>query len=254
MSSRKLSRGIAAAVALGALAACVDVVDPALLSDPELSRDLAVSSADAVAQDVAEMIANEAFGGFAPAASPGEGAAPHELTVTRSRTCYDANGVEQAECSRETTASMRIQVTMDGTHQRENFSAIVHRTRNMLVTGLLGQETSRTHNGVGTSNDTTTFSREGRTRKVAESSTDSTVNVVFNLPHETNPWPVSGQIIRNVSAVITVTSGDQSESRTVTRRVVVTFPADAQGNVTIQINDVSCTLNLVTRRVVNCTG
>ena len=130
----------------------------------------------------------------------------------------------------------------------------VHRTRNMLTSGLLGQETSRTHNGVGTSNDATTITREGRTRKVEESSTDATVNVVFNLPHETNPWPVSGQIIRNVNATITVTSRDHAETRTISRRIVVTFPPDAQGNVTVQIGSVTCTFNLVTRRVANCSG
>lgn len=252
MPSQKCSPAIIAAVVLVA-GACSDLVDPSV-SDMELAEDLAASSAEAVGQDIAEMIANEAFGGFSPAAGPRHPADPHDLSVTRTRTCYDADGNVQQQCDRETTASMRIQMTIDGTRQGDNFSMIVHRTRNMLTSGLLGQETSRTHNGVGASNDSTTITREGRTRTVAESSTDSTVNVVFDLPHETNPWPVSGQIIRNVNASITVTSGDRSETRTISRRIVVTFPPDAQGNVTVQIGSTTCTFNLVTRRVANCSG
>lgn len=250
MLSRTCSPALIAAVVLAA-GACSDLVDPSV-SDLELAEDLAASSAEAVGQDIAEMIVNEAFSSVA--ASPAETAGPHELTVSRSRTCYDADGVEQAQCDHETTASLRIQLTIDGTIQRDNFSAIVHRTRDHVISGLLGAETSRTHNGVGTSDDTTTITRGSRTRKVEESSTDSTVNVVFNLPHATNPWPVSGQIIRNVTATITVTGGDHTETRTISRRIVVTFPPDSQGNVTVEIGDVTCTFNLVTRRVANCTG
>ena len=32
----------------------------------------------------------------------------------------------------------------------------------------------------------------------------------------------------------------------------VSFPADAQGNVVLQVNDKTCNLNLVTRPVSNC--
>jgi hypothetical protein len=106
---------------------------------------------------------------------------------------------------------------------------------------------------VGTSDDTVTIQREGLTKTVAESSIDSVINVVFNLPRDTNPWPVSGSIVRRVEATITIT-GPREETRTLSRRIEVTFPPDSQGNVTIQVGDVTCTLNLVTRRVTNCSG
>lgn len=235
---------------LGSLAACTDTVAPEL-SDPEVAQDLALSSGDAIALDLSELVANEVFGGFAGA--PADVDAALDVTVTRSRTCYDENGAEQTQCDRLTTASMRIQLTIDGTRQRDNFTANVHRTRDLVISGLLGEETSRTHNGVGTAEDTTTLQREGFTRTVQESSIDSVVNVVFNLPHANNPWPVSGQIIRNVSATIII-SGPREETRTISRRVVVTFPPDGQGNVSIQIGTMSCTLNLVTRQVTNCSA
>ncbi len=239
-----------AILGLGGLAACTDAVAPEL-SDPEVAQDLALSSGDAIALDLSELVANEVFGGFAVA--PGIAESPLEVTVTRSRTCYDEQGDAQAECDWLTTASMRIQVTMDGTRQRDNFTANIHRSRDLVISGLLGEETSRTHNGVGTADDTTTLQRDGFTRTVQESSIDSVVNVVFNLPHGTNPWPVSGQIIRNVNATIIIT-GPREETRTISRRVVVTFPPDAQGNVSIQIGSTTCTLNLVTRQVTNCSA
>ena len=67
-----------------------------------------------------------------------------------------------------------------------------------------------------------------------------------------NPWPVSGSLVRRVTAHITVEGANRSETKDANRRVEVTFPADAQGNVTINVNGKTCTLNLVTRAVANC--
>ncbi len=79
------------------------------------------------------------------------------------------------------------------------------------------------------------------------------VALVFQLPRDTHPWPISGSVIRNVSATITIT-GKHNETRSITRRVVVTFPDDAQGNVSIKVNNMTCNLNLVTHHVAGCTG
>jgi hypothetical protein len=82
---------------------------------------------------------------------------------------------------------------------------------------------------------------------------DSVKAVTFALPRSTNPWPISGSIVRTDTVHVTLTKGSTTETRDVTRRVVITFPADAQGNVQITINAKACNLNLVTRRVTNCT-
>lgn len=250
---RKMSqwtRTLAAAAAVAGLAACTDANAPSDLTDHQLAADLASSSGDAIATDVVQAILNE--GSFAGA--PGFNASVRatldtsNLTVVRTRTCYDAqNNVVQ--CG-QGTVSMRVTLQIDGTVQRDNFSGKIHHTRDMTITGLGASSTTRTHNGVGTSNDTTTFTGTRGTRHAEESASDSIVNLVFQLPHSSNPWPVSGQIIRNVNATITLTRTDGStDTRTISRRVVVTFPADAQGNVSIQVGDLSCTLNLVTHRV-----
>ncbi len=253
MKTHPAFRTFMAAAAMLGVAACIDFNGPPEgLTDVEVAQDLALSSGDAIAGDVADLIANELFVGLgAPPAGAPE--APSDLVVSRTRTCYDQNGNAQTECNRLTTASIRVQWTADGTRETENLSAHIHHTRDVTISGLLGEETSRTHNGVGTSNDTVTITREAMTKTVAESSVDSVRNVVFNLPRATNPWPVSGSIVRRVEATITIT-GPREETRTVSRRVEVTFPADAQGNVTIMVGDATCTLNLVTRRVTNCSG
>jgi hypothetical protein len=243
---------IAAAMLLGA-AACADLGGPEVLTDDVVSEDMAISSGEAVASAVGELIGNEVFSGLAGAAPAGAPAAPEEIEISRSRTCYDEDGNEQQQCNNLTTASIRIQWTVDGTKETQHLSASIHHTHDATISGLLGEETSRTHNGIGTSDDTVTITRENLTKTVAESSVDSVRNVVFNLPRSTNPWPVSGSIVRNVSATITV-SGPREETRTVSRRIEVTFPPDSQGNVSIQVGDVTCTLNLVTRAVTSCSS
>jgi hypothetical protein len=249
MQTTRLIHALAAAAAMAGVAACSDANAPSALTDNQVAADLAASSGDAIATDVVQAIQNE--GGFAGAPAlnaAGMAADTSSLTVTRTRTCYDAQNNVIA-CGTGTVA-MRVTVKIDGTVQRDNFSGDIHRTRDMLITGLESGSTTRTHNGVGTSNDTTTFTGTLGTRHAEESASDSVVNLVFQLPHSSNPWPISGQIIRNVDAVITLTKTDGTTvTRTIDRRVVVTFPADAQGNVAIQVGTLSCSLNLVTHHV-----
>jgi hypothetical protein len=259
---------ILAVAALGAVA-CSEPTDPALTEeqvvDAAVLADVAQASGDAIAMDVQNLIGAELFGGLGAsgplAGPPGDPGLPPGITVQRTRTCYDEAGTAQSECDRLTTASMRIQTTLDGTHTRvftrpegtDSMTASIHRTRDQVISGLLGIETSRTHNAVGTSADTTWFrGAMGRTRKVEESAVDSTIDVVFDLPRDLNPWPVSGTMVRRVVGQVTLTSDSGTVVRSVNRRVQVTFPTDSQGNVTIVINDRTCTLNLVTHRVGNC--
>lgn len=252
MKGKQLVHLALVGVAAVAFAACDDATQPSVLSDASLERDLAASSGDAIATEVLNLLGNEVFSGLPGAPSFGLfGLNPPDLTVSRTRTCYDAQGNVQSQCDQLTTASMRIQVTIGGTRIGDRFTAAVHRSRDLTISGLLGQETSRTHDGVGTSNDTVTFTGDSLTRLAAESAVDSVIAVVFNLPRATNPWPVSGRIVRVVNATITVT-GVRNETRTISRRIEVIFPPDAQGNVPIRVGEKTCTLNLVTRRVTNC--
>jgi hypothetical protein len=263
--------GAALAGLTAAAVACSDSNTPSLVSEEELTEDIAVTSGDAIADDVAELILNENAAGL-PTAAPRPAfhlfGMPPGVTVTRTVTFYDALGNEQDSYDPVTTASIAIEVTMDGSFSRtfegrrgtESMERAVHRDRSLVISGLEGEETSRTHDGVGTSLDSTTITFTGSgedavtvTREIVESAVDSVVGIVLNLPRSQNPWPVAGTIIRRVSAEFTITVGDRTETRSRNHRVQVTFPADDQGNVTIQIDDRTCTLNLVTHRISDCT-
>lgn len=270
--SRLLTAVLAAGAAAG-LAACnsesTTNLTQQLVTDQQVTADVALATGDAIANDVGELILNEASAGFLLAPSFDLFGSPPGVTVIRHRTCFDAQGNAQAACDASTTASVLVVDTIFGSFQRimdgpmgsDTMTAAVHRTRSLTISGLLGTETSRTHNGAGSSNDTTTFSgvHDGHvlSRTMIQSSLDSIVNVVFNLPHATNPFPVSGRIVKYLSGSITFTVNGQTETRTINRTVEVTFPPDAQGNVTITITNGgitrTCQLNLVTHRVANCT-
>lgn len=240
--------------------------ETSLTSDAELTADVVETSGDAIAADVGAMIQNEVSVG---AALPGSASGfaintPPNWTVNRTRTCFDAAHVAQAACDASTTASIEFTLSVDGSFSRsrtgprgsESMEVAVHRDREWTISGLAGTETFRVHDGAGSSADTATFSGThngvDHTRIVREASNDTVDAVRFNLPRGTNPFPVEGRIIRNVSGTVDITVGDRNESRSYSRRIEVTFPADAQGNVAININGRSCTLNLVTRVVANC--
>jgi len=253
---------------LVAAVACSETTGPNIINDEELTTDLAAAAGEAIATDIQTLLGNEAFAGFAVAPAFDLFGDPADVVVNRTRTCFDAQGVAQAQCDASTTASVQLTVTRDGTFERahqgprgsEQASGAVHQARVLTISGLAGQETSRTHNGHGTSRDTITFTGQhgGVTlvRSVTTASDDTVSNIVFSLPHAQNPWPASGTIVRNASGTIDVSAsgpdGERNESRSWARRTSVTFPADAQGNVAIQINDRTCNLNLVTRRVTAC--
>ena len=245
-----------------AMAACSDSTNPVIstLTDAQVAADIANTTGDAIATDVTELIADD-IALPAPAFSLDN---PPGINVVRSRTCY-SGGQVQAQCDAQTTDSVRVSIQIDGSvsrsnttpHGSESMSSSFHRARTLSITGLTGTETSRTHNAVGSGSDTTSFSgttdSTSRSRTLTTSGTDSVVGLVFTLPHASNPWPTAGQIIRNVSGKVVIT-GPHAGERTFSRRVVVTFPADAQGNVQIDIDSRTCQLNLTTHAVTNCSG
>jgi hypothetical protein len=257
MQSRLLRSLFAGAVLVG-FVACSETSAPSVITDEDITTDVAMNAGDAVVTDITQMLGSESFAGMSGSAPAGSPPDHPPLNVTRSRTCYDAAGSVQAQCDQATTASVLIQLSASGTISFTDsvrgvtVTGSTARARKDSISGLAGTETSRTHNGSGSGLDSLTISGSRGTRASVESSNDTTDNIVFNLPRSSNPWPASGRIIRNVTGSVSWTGGDQQGTRSFTRRVVVQFPADSQGNVTITINDHTCNLNLVTRRVTNC--
>jgi hypothetical protein len=243
------------AVAVAAITACSDGTAPATddATDASLAADLAASAGDAIATGVSDLVADEQFSGAsADVATDATASDTDDLTRSRTRTCYDADG-NVVTCGEGLTASALVEVQVDGSRSGDNFTVVVHRQLRDSVSGIGSESTSRTHTGYGAGQDTATYTHELTTRVAAIAASDSVLDLVFNLPHANNPWPVSGQFIRNVDATFTLTRG-ATKTRHISRRAVVTFPADAQGHVPIELGTLSCTLNLVTHRVTGCTG
>jgi hypothetical protein len=262
MRRHPLTNLLLAAAVLGLAACAKDSAAPAsLIDDAQVTADVASDAGDAIATDVQTMLANEVF---AALPTPGIsfdlfGTNGNTFSFTRTRTCYDAAHAEVANCSPATTRTIVIHVTLDGSRTGVFLSGAVHRLRDLTITrnfdtAVPATEVSRTHDGVGTSADTLTYANAttGVTRVRDEAAVDSVVAVTWNLPHATNPWPVSGAMIRNVSLHVTADSPTGHDARDETRRVEVDYPADAQGNVVLHINDQTCTLNLVTHAVTGC--
>ena len=192
------------ALPLIALVACSDTTGPESQLESLVTLDMEVVSADAIIADVAEQ--GQVF-------PPPDGAG----TVTY----YDGLGNVQETFDELTTAS--IHIVREGSHEggRENWSGAVTRSREITITGLEGDETTRTVNGTGSS----TVSRSRHSDENGDRSYDVTgttviSDVVHGVPREDNPYPLSGTITRDMTAVI-VNGPNGDETRT--RHVIITF-------------------------------
>lgn len=265
----KRTVSITLSVAAFAVAACSDVLDiPSFVNDAVIESDMAASAGDGIATTIADMAANESQAGL-QAISSDVAAYPTASAVdySRSRTCYDGNDAVVANCN--PIAQVRrivTHVTVDGTREGSSnveggipvtWLANVHlvaddTVRRVFNTAQPPVETSRNHSALITGRDTVTFTQGPFTRLVAEAFDDSVRAVTWNLPRSTNPFPVSGSIVRRVNWHVTASGENRTVERDVSRRIEVVFPADAQGNVVLHINDRTCNLNLVTHIVSQC--
>jgi hypothetical protein len=259
---------LAVAAGLLGLAACKENTSPAasLFNDSTVTADVAASSGDAMATVVTGMAGNETSVGMAAPAIGFSIAGNLADYGNRNRTCYDSTGAVVAACSplssvRKIITTASLNTTRTDTNSVTGgattiLSGAVHRvwTDTLFRNFTSGTETSRTHSGLQASHDTTTFSNSGTSvsRTHDESAVDSARGVTWNLPRSSNPFPVSGYIVRVDTVHATFTNATTSSSKTEVKVVKITFPADSQGNVTLTIDDKSCTLNLVTHKVTNC--
>jgi hypothetical protein len=254
---------LTAAAFMAAMLAACDKTGPSLIKDEEINAELATSEGDAMALAVLTLIGNESAASLGDGAPPGEAnlTGDGDLQFSRARVCYDASFAVVAGCS--PIASVRTivtNVTLDASRSGDSddglksWSGGLHHTAHDSLTRVFvaADETQRIHNGVATANDSTTLTAPEKSFFFAVAASDSVKAVTFSLPRPSNPWPVSGAIVRNANVHVIVTKDGETESRNITRRIEVTFPADAQGNVQLKINSTTCNLNLVTHRVTAC--
>jgi hypothetical protein len=257
------------ATAVLGLAACSTSTAPtaSLYNDSTVTADVANTAGDAIATSVETMVADEAAAALPTAGVALASAIANTLTYNRTRTCYDGNGAVVAGCSplssvRKIVTHLSLDGSRSGTSSTTGggstaWSGAVHGVADDTLTRTFNTaappvEVSRTHSGVAVGHDSTSFTGAGVSRAVAEAAHDSAKAVTWNLPKSSNPFPVSGSIVRVDSVHATFTKGTVTESRDVVRTVEVDFPPDAQGNVVLKINGKTCNLNLVTHIVSNC--
>lgn len=258
-----------AAAAIG-LASCSDALQlPAFLNDSIIEADMAASAGDAIAAAIADMATNEAQAGLQSESDivSFQSMSAIDPTYTRVRTCHDANDAVVANCTPLNSVRRIVtHVTFDGTRTGSStgsggvtttWTSNVHfvaddTLQRIFNTAQPPVETSRRHSGIFTGNDTVAFTQGEFSRNVTANSSDSVQAVTWNMPRTQNPFPVSGRIVRMANWRIEAAGESRSYTREVSRRIVVEFPADAQGNVVLRINNLTCSLNLVTRVVSNC--
>lgn len=282
MVLNRAATGLAAALlASGAIACNSDrayAPPDTVLTDQQVSRDVAVSEGEAVATDLASIAnsVNLVGGSFSVQTEPVRGGsfdlrastsadctyasgrwtcAPvieNGLTTIRSYAFFDAANQPMKFRNDITTASINFQLSVNGSVSRDTtFSGVVHRTRNVTVSGLLGVETTRRWDGFGASADTNTHRSALTTRTYAGTAVDSLKAVVYPQPRTSTSYPLSGTMIRVVNYLVT-SRGRSTEQRSVNRRVVTTYNGTAA--VQIQSGSVTCTLHLDTHTVDGCSG
>jgi hypothetical protein len=144
------------------------------------------------------------------------------VTVVRSLAFFDASGVQMNHFD-STTASMLVQSTENGVISSATGADTVNGSRNLMASGLLGHNTTRTWNGTGSGTHGAFWSDSAASRTSDVSFTSTFSNVVVALPRSSNPYPVSGGISRVVTGSGVVTKGDSTKTVTISRTVGITF-------------------------------
>ena len=247
-----LMRGL---VSLGVitLAGCSETSGPAgtdnSLQESLMTLDIASMSGDAFIEDVAELWLDLDVGLGDMFAASAEVTRKSSRARTVTKTFYDAEGNEQEDYDKVTTASVHIVSESSGERNRSNesgtksWSSKTSRTRDRTITGLEGDETTRTANGTGTkSKSRSHHSDENGDRSYDMTGTTVISDVVHAVPKKENPYPLSGTITRDITAVI-VNGRNGNETRT--RHVVVTFDGTHLAHFTV--NGESFEVDLSTR-------
>ena len=216
-------------------AACSDATAPA--DDALLDADVALMAADAAIEDLQNM--SNLFGGLLGAPAP---MSVDSLTRTRVITFYDADGNVQDAHDHVTTASINVVIDVSGEVVRDNWTATIERHRDMTVSGLEGDETTRIWNGSGNGSVQGTHSDSLGTRSYDMSSTSAIVDVVRGLPREENPYPLSGTITRNIS--VTIIGGPDGD---VTRQRTVSITFNGTQFATLTVNGETFDVDLAAR-------
>lgn len=116
----------------------------------------------------------------------------------------------------------------------------------IVIPGTMGMMPRHSWSATADRHQSSTYTMNQVERILDHVAHDTVSAVAFQVPRRTNPYPLSGTIIRNVTTDFTA----GSLSRTVTRRFVITF--NGTNIVTLTDGALTCDLNLDLRTVSNC--
>ena len=218
------------------LVACSDTAGLESSFEESLTLDVAMIVADAAIDSLGDL--GLLFGSGAFRAPSG----PSTRTVTHTATFFDADGNEM---DRDPLTTASIHLVIESTHEfsRDSWTGTGTRSRDLWITGLEGEETSRTVNGTGSGTVTRSQHTDADgTRTYDMSSTSVMDNVVHPVPRTDDAWPLSGTITRNMT--INVVNGPDGDV-TRTRTVVITF--NGTYLVTMTVGDETFEIDMSTR-------
>ena len=196
------------------LVACSDTAGLESSFEESLTLDVAMIVADAAIDEFGDL--GLLFGSGAFRAPSG----PSTRTVTHTATFFDADGNEM---DRDPLTTASIHLVIESTHEfsRDSWTATGTRSRDLWITGLEGEETSRTVNGTGSGSVIRSQHTDADgTRTYDMLSTSVIENVVHPVPRGDDAWPLSGTITRDMT--INVVNGPDGDV-TKTRTAVITF-------------------------------
>ena len=283
MKFRNQMRAAAAVfMTVGAVACSTDVLSPPTLDDAQITADVAATSGDAVASQIAGFNDNVAAAGSFSMVAPsysvtvGKGTQPsftgisasctytsasgrysctatteRGLTVTRSFAFYNAQGQTVQTYDPSVVESANFQATVDGTFTNGLvWNATIHRTADLTVSGLISHAPQRTWNGTGTGDDQISHVGLDGVRTLAGTSTLTVTNVVMPGPDAVSQVPLSGSIALAVQYTASLVGAAGSASKQVNTTVTVTF--DGTNTPALQVGSVHCLLHLDTHAVDSC--
>ncbi len=248
MTRKLIGAGVAAGFAL-MTGACADTTGPEALSD-ELLNDVALVAADAALEDIALVSAHFGFGLQAvggmeggPGMLGGHMGIGGSYSGTRSAVFLDEAGDTMPAYDALETAEIHVEMEFEGERTRGTWSASIARTRSMVISGLEGENTTRTLNGTGTSIVARSRHLDDGTERSYDMAGESThEGVVVPVPGSDPRWPLEGTITR-VMHVSIVNGPDGDVERDVV--VVITFDGDETANAVI--NGETVEIDLSTR-------
>jgi hypothetical protein len=188
-------------VVLGA-AACDDTgTAPDLIDDEALRADVALVASDGLFNDLAVMLDPFTLSlvGSGPEFSPTDGSGSYSFT--RNVTFFE-DDVAKDSYDPLLTDSIHVEWEFEREAEHTFWSAEIERSRDMMVTGLEGEETQRTWNGEAEADIFRSRHKDEVTRTYDMEMEATHTDVVKGVPRIDNPWPLGGTITRHVHVIV----------------------------------------------------